>query len=185
MKFLLISGNPKSGGLCRALETAIENGARDGGAEVTRVTTGGVERCRVCGDGWGTCRDTHKCAFGAGAFDELQTLAREADRIAIVTPVYWAEASEGLLAFLDKLRRCEAFGGDGLRGKPVLLAASPGGSGNGLVSALDQLERFCKHTGANVFDFIGQNRWNAAYKQKAAYEAAKLLVTAPDNFGAR
>ena len=37
---------------------------------------------------------------------------------------------------MDKLRRCE-FGKNGvLSGKPILLVASPGGSGNGMLSCL-------------------------------------------------
>jgi hypothetical protein len=80
---------------------------------------------------------------------------------------------------MDRLRRCEfATGGfDGaLKGKQTLLAAVPGGSGNGLLTCLQQMERFCQHTGAVIFDFIGVNRWNRNYKRVAAYEAAKMMA---------
>jgi len=74
------------------------------------------------------------------------------------------------------LRRCE-FGQSGaLFGKQVLLVAVPGGSGNGLLSCLEQLDRFCRHTGAVIFDYIGVNRWNSDYKKTAAYSAAKAMA---------
>jgi FMN-dependent NADH-azoreductase len=91
--------------------------------------------------------------------------------------------AEGLKSFIDRLRRCEATkrfaGGDGsksiLSGKQVLLVASPGGSGNGALSCLEQMDRFTRHTEALIFDYIAVNRWNQDYKKKAAYEAAKAM----------
>ena len=177
MKYLIISGNPKRGGLCRALEDAIERGARDGGADVTRVTLEKVQKCRSCNGGWGICREQHKCAFGQDGFDELQAQAREADAYALVTPVYWGEVTEDMKAFIDRLRRCEFMQG-ALAGKKALIACSPGGSGNGMISAMEQLDRFCRHMGAEIFDYIGQNRWNAEYKQQAAYAAARMMAEA-------
>ncbi len=63
-----------------------------------------------------------------------------------------------------------------LYGKPALLAASAGGSGRGTLTCLEQMERFCTHTGANVFDLLSVNRWNSDYKKEAAYSAAKALA---------
>jgi multimeric flavodoxin WrbA len=181
MRIVLISGNPKSTGLCRALTDSLLGGARDGGAEVTEIDVNGLARCRVCGDGWGTCLKDNKCAFGEDGFNDAQAVVRAADAVILVTPVYWAEESEALKAFLDKLRRCEkAFGPEpekkALFGKPVLLAASAGGSGRGTLTCLEQMERFCTHTGANVFDQISVNRWNGDYKLQAAYAAAKAMA---------
>lgn len=176
MKFLIISGNPKSDGLCRSVQNDIERGARDGGAEATALTVEKLGRCRVCGTGWGTCRNENRCAFGGDGFDDAQKAVKAAEAICIVTPVYWGEMAESLKCFFDRLRRCE-FGKDGaLSGKPVLLVASPGGSGNGMLSCMDQLDRFCKHTGAEIFDYIGVNRWNSDYKRGAAYSAAKAVA---------
>ena len=177
MKFLIISGNPKNDGLCRSVQDEIARGARDGGAEVKIITAEGLGRCRVCGDGWGRCRDENRCAFGGDGFDDAQSAAREADAVCIITPVYWGEMTEHLKAFLDRLRRCE-FGKDGaFSGKPALIAVSPGGSGNGMISCLDQLDRFCRHVGAEVFDYIGVNRKNCEYKRVAAYFAAKTMAS--------
>ena len=179
MKYLIISGNPKNDGLCRSVQDEIERGARDGGAEVRVITAENFDRCRVCGGGWGSCRESHRCAFGGDGFDDAQDAVRNADAVCIITPVYWGEMTESLKCFLDRLRRCE-FGQNGaLSGKPVLLVASPGGSGNGMVSCMDQLDRFCRHVGAEIFDYIGINRKNCEYKRAAAYLAAKAMVQKP------
>ncbi|MDR1669222.1 MAG: flavodoxin family protein [Oscillospiraceae bacterium] len=180
MKYLVLSGNPKKDGLCASVTEQVLRGAADGGAETRLLAVGrGVERCRCCGDGWGTCLKSHTCAYGGDGFAEAQEAVKAADALCIVTPVYWGEAAEGLKCFLDRLRRCESFlGGYGgaCSGKPVLLVASPGGSGNGLISCLDQMDRFCRHTGAVIFDYIGVNRWNSDYKRAAAYAAAKAMA---------
>jgi hypothetical protein len=43
------------------------------------------------------------------------------------------------------------------------------------------MDRFCRHTGAVIFDYIGINRWNNDYKKSAAYEAAKAMVSGRKN----
>jgi multimeric flavodoxin WrbA len=179
VKFLIVSGNPKKEGLCADITAIIENGARDGGAEVEVLTVGGLARCHVCGDGWGICRDENKCAFGGDGFDEAQKKMEEADAICLVTPVYWWEVEESLKGFIDRLRRCEFsfLSPDGaLAGKQTLLVTSAGGSGNGLLTALEQLDRFCQHVGLTVFDRFGFNRWNHGYKKPAVYAAARAIA---------
>ena len=87
--------------------------------------------------------------------------------------------SEAMKAFFDRYRRCEATKGENsaLRGKQVLLVASPGGTGNGMVSCFEQMERLCRHLKAEVFDFVGVNRWNSAYKLVAIGSAAAALAS--------
>lgn len=179
MNYLVLNGSPKKDGLCRSVTEEIIRGARDGGGNVKEVTMEGVKRCRCCGDGWGSCYGDHRCAMKDDTFDEIQKAVRSADMLCIISPVYWGEVSEGLKCLLDRLRRCENLfsGNDGaLAEKPVLLAAVPGGSGNGLLPCLEQMNRFCVHTKAVVFDHIGVNRWNADYKRAAAYAAAKAMT---------
>jgi multimeric flavodoxin WrbA len=176
MKYLIISGNPKHEGLCFSLMEEVIRGAKEGGAEVEVLTVEKLERCHVCGDGWGSCREKHRCAFGADGFDAAREAVKAADQYCFITPVYWWEMAEGLKSFFDRLRRCE-FGEEGiLAGKQVLLVASPGGTGNGMLSCLEQMDRFCRHTGAVIFDYIGANRWNRDYKKKAVYAAARVMA---------
>ena len=176
MDYLIISGNQKTEGLCHAITEQAHCGAKDGGAQVTILKVAELGRCRICGDGWGICREQHRCAFGEDGFNDAQALVKKADQICFVTPVYWHEMAEGLKCFLDRLRRCERGQAGALSGKQVLLIASPGGTGNGMLSCLEQMERFCRHTGAVIFDFIGINRWNNDYKSAAAYAAARAMA---------
>jgi multimeric flavodoxin WrbA len=187
MKFLVLSGNPKRDGLCHGVTREILRGAGEGGAETELLGAEKIERCHVCGDGWGTCRAEHRCSFGEDGFDTAREALEKADAFCIITPVYWGEMAEGLKSFLDRLRRCEAtkrFGGNSksiLAGKQALLVASPGGSGNGALSCLEQMDRFTRHTEAVIFDYIGINRWNQDYKKKAAYAAAKAIAQGRKN----
>jgi multimeric flavodoxin WrbA len=167
VKYLVVSGNPK----------------KDGGAEPELLSPAGIERCHVCSGGWGTCRVQHRCSFGSDGFNEAQEKIIQADQFCFITPVYWAEMAEALKSFFDRLRRCEALifanrdvRPPALEGKQVLLVASPGGSGNGAVECLDQMDRFCRHTGAVIFDYISVNRWNNDYKKNAAYAAARAMA---------
>ncbi|MDR3193314.1 MAG: flavodoxin family protein [Treponema sp.] len=189
MKFLVLSGNPKRDGLCHGVTQEILRGARDGGADAELLSVEKLERCHVCGDGWGSCRERHRCTFGNDGFDAAVEAIEKADALCVITPVYWGETAEGLKSFIDRLRRCEAtkrFPGGGasksvLSGKQTLLVASPGGSGNGALSCLEQMDRFARHTEAAIFDYIAVNRWNQDYKKKAAYAAAKAIAEGRKN----
>ncbi|GHU24946.1 flavodoxin family protein [Spirochaetia bacterium] len=183
MKYLIISGNPKKNGLCYSLAEEVKRGAEDGGAEAEIINLEKLERCHVCDDGWGTCREKHVCTFGNDGFNEAQSKVRSADALCFITPVYWAEMAESLKCFFDRLRRCENLmsPNGALAGKQVLLIASPGGSGNGMLTCLEQMDRFCRHTNAIIFDYIGVNRWNNDYKKPAIYAAAKAMSTGRKN----
>ena len=177
MKYLIISGSPKSEGLSNSLTETVSRAAADSGARSSILKTDKTVSCRMCSGGWGTCGSKNECAFEAdGNFGEMHKAVKEADVIAIVTPVYWGDITEGLKNFLDRLRRCEAGPDGALSGKQVLLVASAGGSGRGLISCIEQLDRFCQHTSAVIYDMIGINRWNAEYKMQTVYSAAKALA---------
>lgn len=183
MKICILSGNPKEDGLCQSVIEAAKLGAQEGGAEVDeiRICDLNLISCRVCGEGWGTCRAGNYCAFGSDGFDAIKARIQSSDAIILASPVYWGELSESLKCFIDRLRRCE-FGQTGiLSNKQVLLIAVPGGSGNGLLSCFEQMDRFCRHTGAVIFDYIGVNRWNSDYKRSAAKAAAYAIASGRKN----
>lgn len=180
MNILILSGSPKrpGEGLCQSLIQAVQHGVREAGGQPSVLSFSGLPRCRVCGEGWGTCLETQACAFGADGFDSGHQAVKQADALVLVTPVYFGEMSESLKAFTDRLRRCEFSRQEATRGKQALLVASAGGSGNGIVSCLNQMERFCQHTGIKVYDMVGVNRWNSEYKRAAVLAAARGLVSA-------
>jgi len=183
MRICVLSGNPKSDGLCQSVIEAAKLGATEGGAQVDEIRLCELDliACKVCGNGWGTCRSENNCAFGSDGFDEVKSRIEASDAIILVSPVYWGETTEALKCFIDRFRRCE-FGQTGaLQNKQVLIIASPGGSGNGLLSCLEQMDRFCRHTGAIIFDYIGINRWNNDYKISAAKAAAYAIANGRKN----
>ncbi len=184
MKICILSGNPKKEGLCQSVIDAAILGAIDAGADVDEIRLCDYKliRCQVCGDGWGPCREENYCIYGKDdGFDEIKARVQSSEAIILATPVYWWETSEALKSFIDRLRRCEFNGNETLRNKQMLLIASAGGTGNGLLPCLEQMERFCKHTGAVVFDYIGVNRWNRDYKQLTAKVAAHALASGRKN----
>ena len=182
MKFVIISGNPKKDGLTRTMTDQILRGAESGGAEVEEISVYGMSYCRSCNGGAGPCLgEKHQCAFGQDGFTAAQETIRGADAVALISPVYWEEVSEGLKSFLDRFRRCESSGifnqrKAALTDKPVLLVASAGGSGLDMIEPLKEMERFVHHTGGMVFDAVGVNRWNQAYKGETIYAAAKAMA---------
>ncbi len=183
MKLLILSGNPKTDGLCQSIIDAAASGARDGGADVEEVRLCDMEiaRCHVCDNGWGVCREEDYCVFGGDGFDDVSARVLAADAVVLATPVYWHETSESLKSFLDRFRRCYFGAGGPFSGKQALLIASAGGTGNGILPCMQQLERFCQHTGAEVFDMIGVNRWNNDYKRETAYAAGRAMAEGRKN----
>ena len=138
MKVVIVSGTPKKEGLCFSCVQSAREGVLNAGGEceVESLCETKLKICAVCGDGWGTCLKDHVCQFGDDGFAALQQKLAAADALILVTPVYWGDMSEPMKAFFDRYRRCEAMKGDksALRGKQVLLVASSGGTGNGMVS---------------------------------------------------
>lgn len=183
MKICILSGNPKKDGLCQSVIDAAKLGAIEGGAEVDeiRLCDYKLARCQVCGDGWGPCRSENYCTYGSDGFDEVKIRIQSSDAIILASPVYWGETSEAFKSFIDRLRRCEFDQTGVLRNKQVLIIATPGGTGNGLLSCFEQMDRFCRHTGAVIFDYIGVNRWNSDYKRSATKAAAYAMASGRKN----
>lgn len=179
MKAVILSGTPKSEGLSASCVAAAVTGVEKAGAHVVviDICKTSIGRCKVCGDGWGSCRNEHICTYGEDGFSDVSREIAEADILILQTPVYWGEMSEALKSFLDRFRRCEATKeATALTGKNVLLIAAPGGSGNGLLTCLGQMERAVQHMGGHAFDYIGVNRWNQGYKLKAIEAASEALA---------
>jgi multimeric flavodoxin WrbA len=183
MRICVLSGNPKKDGRCQSVIDAAVQGALEGGAqaEEIRLCGYGLKRCNICKDGWGTCREKAYCSFGSDGFDDIKEKVKACDALILATPVYWSETSEALKCFMDRFRRCCVSDREALNSVQTLLIASAGGSGNGILACLEQMERFCRHTGAEVFDYIGVNRWNTDYKAAAAKEAARAMALGRKN----
>ena len=181
MHAIVISSSPNKDGLTAACATAAVEGicAAGGLAEEVSLNDLKIESCRACENGWGTCRNEHRCQV-EDDFQALHARVVKADALVLVTPVYWGDLSESAKAFTDRLRRCEATRGDEslLSAKPVLMVAAAGGTGNGMISCLLNLERWIGHVRARTWDLIPVNRWSREYKLVTIRAAAEAMARA-------
>lgn len=184
MNVLILSSSPNEDGLTAACAAAAADGVRLGGSTVEAVIVNDqrVGMCQACDDaegkgGWGTCRLEHRCQVEDG-FQALHARILAADALVLVTPVYWGDMSESMKALTDRLRRCEAprRAESGLAGKPVLCVAAAGGSGNGTITCLLNMERWNQHVQARIFDNITVNRWSRPYKLVTILDAAQAMA---------
>ena len=177
--YLIITASPNMDGLTAACGNAAHEGitSADGDVELIDLSAAKLEPCRICGNGWGICRDQTRCIID-DLLSEMQTKIRDAEGLVLVTPVYWGQPSERMKYFLDRFRRCEAFNkaGSAARGKQVDLIAAAGGSGNGTVTALAEMEHWCRHVGAIPQERIGVTRYNREPMLAMICDAGKRLV---------
>ena len=176
---LVITASPNADGLTAACGKSAYEGilSAGGAAKIADISAIGLESCRICEDGWGTCRSAAKCVIQDG-FAELQAEIRAAKGLVLVTPVYWGQPSERMQYFLCRFRRCESlFREDGAaKGKPVDLIAAAGGSGNGTAPCLLEMESWCRHVGAIPRERIGVTRFNRAPMLTAIRDAGARLA---------
>ncbi|MCL1882706.1 MAG: flavodoxin family protein [Defluviitaleaceae bacterium] len=190
MKLLIISGTPRIEGLTFEFVQMAESTAKSIGldVEVINLSDEKLEKCVMCGDGWGVCFHDHYCILKDN-FPALQEKMKEAAAYVFITPVYWGEMSEDMKTFIDRLRRCEASKSWDKRedvsscliGKPSIIVANAGGGGGGIINTFNDVKRALVHMGADaqpketvgIFDMIAVNRWNKDYK----LDALKAAVT--------
>lgn len=179
MKVMIFTSSPNTDGLTTACGDAAKKGAEEAGAQVVMMNLNQqkIGSCHACGNGWGTCRNEHKCQV-QDDFQAVHASLADMDAFILVTPVYWGEMSESAKAFTDRLRRCEALKKDKqfLEGKPVLAVAAAGGTGNGITTCLTSMERLFTHVKAEKFDLIGVTQKNRVYKLDTLHQAAKEMV---------
>ena len=176
MQFLILSGNPIPDALCHGVTQEIVRGAADGGVEAPVLPIEGISDCRDCNEGWGVCRNEHVCTFGKDGFNELHQQVRQADALCVIMPAEHSQSGPAMTGFLERLRRCE-FGQFGaLASKPILIVSFPDSADNSLLSCLEQMDRFCRQTGAVIFDHLGVNSWNSDYTRISAYYAGRAIA---------
>jgi len=180
MKVLIVTSTPNKEGLTAACGEAARQGVVDGRSRARLVNLNEHEilRCAVCEDGWGPCRTKHRCRL-EDDFAELQKMFDEAEGFVWVTPVYFGEPSEAMKAFFDRLRRCEATKADDAKsvveGKPTVCVAAAGGSGNGAVHCLAEMERLARQLRGAPFDFIPVTRKTREYQTETIHDAVAAM----------
>lgn len=180
MKVMIITSSPNKDGLTAACGQAAKSGAEEAGAEVVMVNLNdmNIGNCNACGNGWGTCLNANQCQV-KDDYQDLHNSLGNMDAFVFITPVYWGDMSESAKAFIDRVRRCEAFKKDKnyLQDKPTIIVAAAGGSGNGTLSCLTNLERFLTHVKAERFDFISITRKTRSFKLDTIKESTKAMVS--------
>jgi len=178
--FLIITSSPNKDGLTAACGKAAFDGiiSADGKAEIIDISAAKLEPCRICANGWGSCREQSKCVID-DILNDLKDKIRSSEGIILVTPVYFGQPSERMKYFLDRFRRCEAFsrndGGAAVK-KQIDLIAAAGGSGNGTATCLAEMEAWCRHVGAVPKDRIGVTRFNREFALSLISDAAARMV---------
>lgn len=181
MNILVISGsrNPK-GQTAQAVDSFIRGLEAGGGAcETVFLPPMAIERCRQCEeDGWGLCRKEGRCII-EDDFSRLLEKLRKADAAVFATPVYFADLSESLKAFLDRLRRVLRNGTakSGIEAKPVAGICVAGGRGGGSPFCSFLLERTLSTCGFDVLDMVPLRRQNLAMKLPILEAAGKNLAS--------
>jgi multimeric flavodoxin WrbA len=177
--YLVITASPNTEGLTAACGRAALRGIEKAGkrGEVIDLCTEKIQACLVCGNGWGTCLNEHHCVIDDG-LSALATRLQDAEGAIFVTPVYWGQQSERMKYFCDRLRRCEARRGDAniLAGKKINLVAAAGGTGNGTISCLTDMELWCRHLRAIPFERIGVTRFTREAALTTIEQASVALV---------
>lgn len=184
MKVMILTGSPNCDGLTASCGEAAKAGVLEAGGEADIVSLNKLTlgSCHACGNGWGPCRDEHECQINDD-FQKLHGEIKDADAFVIVTPVYWGDMSESTKSFLDRIRRCEAWKKEDslFYNKPVICVAAAGGSGNGTLSCLSSLERFCMHVSSERFDFISITRKTREFKLEAIKKSSREMVVYKSN----
>lgn len=179
--YIILTASPNKDGLTAACGEAALRGikAANQNGKVIDLSKEGIKSCQICGNGWGQCIKDHNCVINDG-FNDLLSQLREADGVILITPVYWGQPSERMKYFLDRYRRCEAFLREkcGVYGKKINLVAAAGGSGNGTVTCLEEIEMWCRHVGAIPCERTGITRFNRELMLPVIEQAAARLTQA-------
>ena len=176
-KVIVVWSSPNGDGLTAAAKDRIIAGLRSGGAQAEEVQLNRLhlEHCRSCGNGWGRCRTEGRCIL-EDDFHSLYDALADADGIVFVTAVYFHDLTECFKAFLDRLRRCDAFTARKMADKRCLLAACAGGTGQGTSECLSRLEYTMKHMNMRAYDRLPVNRFNREYMLPALEAAGKTYA---------
>ena len=181
--YIIITSSPNTDGLTAACGAAALEGIKGAGGEamIIDISAEKLEACRICGNGWGTCRSGSKCVID-DCLADLQDKIRGSEGVILITPVYFGQPSERMKYFMDRFRRCESFvtaggaSGGAANGKQIDLIAAAGGSGNGTATCLAEMEQWCRHVGAIPQERIGISRFNRDTVLNVIRDAGSRLV---------
>jgi multimeric flavodoxin WrbA len=170
MKIVALQSSPRKDGLTASLAEAVLGGYEEKGGDVELIHLNHMDiKTCICRDGDCILKDD---------FEAIRNKIGKADAVVFATPVYWHDLSESAKAFLDRFRRVEAFSGRGTcEGKKSIGITAAGGSGNGAVKALLNLEEYLRRVGFEVFDLVPVTRFTRDYKLTMLIEIGRRLAS--------
>lgn len=176
MSIPVIWCSPNADGLTAACKEAAISGIVSAGknAEPIQLNALDIKRCRVCGSGYGDCKEKGRCIIDDD-LEELYGKMAEAEAIVFITPVYWHDLAEPLKALMDRIRRLETVHNHCLKEKPCIFVAAAGGSGRGTSYCMLNMEETLSHIGMVARDRLPITRFSRDYMLKAIAESAKHL----------
>ena len=180
MKTILTCGSRNPQGQTAQAADAVLKGVMKAGGSIERAFLPAlkIERCRQCDDqGWGLCQKEGSCVIDDDMRCQVEKI-READAVVFATPVYYADLSESLRAFADRLRRTctHEAGRVSIKGKPVIGVCVAGGGGGGASACCASLEKILTTCGFDIADMIPVRRQNLPAKLKTLELAGELLT---------
>lgn len=179
MAILVVWASPNKDGLTAAAKDRILEGIHAAGGEVEALHLNElkINACLACGQGWGDCRSKGRCIIQDDFLDVYNRFV-DADRIVLITPVYWHDLAENLKCLLDRMRRCETGHNHHLQGKQCLLIACAGGTGLGAIQCLHNMEETLSHMRMVTLDRLPVIQFNKAYMLPALVGAGKAFALA-------
>jgi len=179
MKAIIISGSRNPEGQTARAANAFLNGFVEGGGEgeIVFLPTLKIERCRQCeNSGWGICISGGKCIIDDD-FASVSEKILTADIVAFANPVYFADLSESLRAFLDRFRRVRwpVISNHTHKDIPVVLICVAGGGGGGSPESLEILARIVTRAGFQIEAQVPARRQTLEKNSADLYVIGKKL----------
>ena len=176
MKIAVVWSSPNVDGLTAPAKNKFVAGLKKVGVQIDEIHLNNlhIEHCRACGNGLGLCYSQGRCVI-RDDFEDIYQKLKRADGIVIISAVYWFDITECMKAFLDRLRRCDAMHNGALTGKNCFLIACAGGTGNGAIECLNNLERTTRHMGLTAFDRVPVVRFSKDYMLPALENAGEVF----------
>lgn len=152
MKVLLINGSAHTKGCTARALDEVENVLHEQGIETHRVDVGNkdVRGCIGCYQ----CQEKGQCVF-KDQVNEVAPLFEQADGVIIGTPVYYAHANGGLLAFLDRLFFSTPFDKTMKVGATVVSSRRAGST-----SAFDDINKYFT---MSAMPIVSSTYWNEVH----------------------